>query len=172
MGRVLQRAGGGLTAADKEKLVPENVREGVTLFEGTGKAVKGTAVVLEPSFFAVIGQVSTNTHQNPYPDSAFRKTIYYIQDDSFSIPQDGKASTPCTTTVTATKDLFGTRVLAESSAGTGSIRFGGTLGVDAGIHKGIRIPAGATITLYTHYDTNGYYVGAGSATIIFIPYDK
>ena len=34
-------AAGGLSAEDREKLVPENLREGVTLFEGTSKEVVG-----------------------------------------------------------------------------------------------------------------------------------
>lgn len=42
MGKVLQRAGGGLTAADRGKLIPSNIREGVVLFEGTSKQVTGT----------------------------------------------------------------------------------------------------------------------------------
>ena len=42
MGFVMQRAGGGLTAADKAKLIPGNIRQGVTLFEGTPKEIAGT----------------------------------------------------------------------------------------------------------------------------------
>ena len=42
MGRILMRAGGGLTRADKAKLVPGNIREGVTLFSGTVKEITGT----------------------------------------------------------------------------------------------------------------------------------
>lgn len=41
MGRVLMRTGGGLTAADRAKLVPSNIRQGVTLFEGTQHEVTG-----------------------------------------------------------------------------------------------------------------------------------
>lgn len=37
-------AAGGLSAADREKLVPENLREGVTLFEGTSKEVVGSLI--------------------------------------------------------------------------------------------------------------------------------
>ncbi len=44
MGQVLQRAGGGLTRADMAKLVPENIRQGVTLFEGTAKEVIGEVI--------------------------------------------------------------------------------------------------------------------------------
>ena len=49
MGRVQQRAGGGLSRADMAKLVPNNIRQGIVLFEGTAKEVTGTAVILEPS---------------------------------------------------------------------------------------------------------------------------
>lgn len=37
-------AAGGLSAVDREKLIPENLREGVTLFEGTSKEVVGSLV--------------------------------------------------------------------------------------------------------------------------------
>lgn len=36
------KGGGGLSAADKAKLIPENIREGVTFFEGTPNEVVGT----------------------------------------------------------------------------------------------------------------------------------
>lgn len=36
------KGGGGLSAADKAKLIPENLRDGVTLFEGTPREVTGT----------------------------------------------------------------------------------------------------------------------------------
>lgn len=36
------KGGGGLAAADKEKLIPENIREGVVLFAGTPREVVGT----------------------------------------------------------------------------------------------------------------------------------
>ena len=36
------KGGGGLSAADMAKLIPENIREGVTLFEGTPREVTGT----------------------------------------------------------------------------------------------------------------------------------
>ena len=42
MAKCLVGATGGLSAADKAKLIPENIREGVTLFEGTSKEVVGT----------------------------------------------------------------------------------------------------------------------------------
>lgn len=35
------KGGGGLSAADRAKLIPENLRDGVTLFEGTSKEVSG-----------------------------------------------------------------------------------------------------------------------------------
>lgn len=38
------KGGGGLTSVDKSKLIPENIRKGITLFEGTAKEVAGTAV--------------------------------------------------------------------------------------------------------------------------------
>lgn len=41
MGRVSQSAGGGLTAADRAKLIPANIRQGVTLFAGTSHEVTG-----------------------------------------------------------------------------------------------------------------------------------
>ena len=41
MGRVMMRAGGGLTQADRAKLVPGNIRQGVVLFEGTSRQVDG-----------------------------------------------------------------------------------------------------------------------------------
>ena len=44
MGKTQQAAGGGLTAADKAKLVPNNIRQGVTLFEGTAKEVTGSLI--------------------------------------------------------------------------------------------------------------------------------
>lgn len=47
MGKTQQAAGGGLTAADRAKLIPENIRKGVVLFEGTAKEVAGRAVILE-----------------------------------------------------------------------------------------------------------------------------
>lgn len=42
MGKVQQRAGGGLAQADKAKLVPGNIRAGVTLFAGTAHETTGT----------------------------------------------------------------------------------------------------------------------------------
>lgn len=46
MGKTQQAAGGGLTAADRAKLIPENIRKGVVLFEGTRHEVAGTATVM------------------------------------------------------------------------------------------------------------------------------
>lgn len=42
MSKGMLGAAGGLSAEDREKLIPENLREGVTLFEGTSKEVVGT----------------------------------------------------------------------------------------------------------------------------------
>lgn len=42
MAKCLVGAPGGLAAADKAKLIPENIRNDVTLFEGTSKEVVGT----------------------------------------------------------------------------------------------------------------------------------
>ena len=42
MAKCLVGAAGGLPAADRAKLIPENIRKGVTLFEGTAKEVAGT----------------------------------------------------------------------------------------------------------------------------------
>ena len=42
MSKGLIGAAGGLSAEDREKLIPENLREGVTLFEGTAKEVVGS----------------------------------------------------------------------------------------------------------------------------------
>lgn len=47
MGKTQQAAGGGLTAADRAKLIPENLRKGVVLFGGTAKEVVGRAVIFE-----------------------------------------------------------------------------------------------------------------------------
>lgn len=38
---------GGLSAADREKLIPENIRAGVTLFEGTSKEIRGILYALQ-----------------------------------------------------------------------------------------------------------------------------
>lgn len=46
MAKCLVGATGGLSAADKAKLIPANIRAGVTLFAGTQKEVVGT---LEPA---------------------------------------------------------------------------------------------------------------------------
>ncbi|MDY5007920.1 hypothetical protein [Candidatus Allofournierella merdipullorum] len=42
MAKCLVGASGGLSAADREKLIPENLRKDVTLFSGTPKQVVGT----------------------------------------------------------------------------------------------------------------------------------
>lgn len=51
------KGGGGLSAADKAKLIPENIKAGVTFFEGTPKEVTGTLKKeerpVEYSFFNV-----------------------------------------------------------------------------------------------------------------------
>lgn len=43
MAKCLVGAAGGLAAADRAKLIPENIRAGVTLFEGTQREVAGKA---------------------------------------------------------------------------------------------------------------------------------
>ena len=40
-------AAGGLSAVDKAKLIPENIREGVTLFEGTPREIEGNLLPAE-----------------------------------------------------------------------------------------------------------------------------
>ena len=45
---------GGLSAADKAKLIPENIREGVTLFEGTPREVSGSANVADATLISGI----------------------------------------------------------------------------------------------------------------------
>lgn len=42
MAKCLVGAAGGLSAADKAKLIPENLRDGLKLFEGTSREVVGT----------------------------------------------------------------------------------------------------------------------------------
>lgn len=42
MSKGMVTVAGGLAAADKEKLIPENIREGVVLFAGTSKEIIGT----------------------------------------------------------------------------------------------------------------------------------
>lgn len=44
MSKGMLGAAGGLSAEDREKLIPENVRKGITLFAGTSKEVSGTAM--------------------------------------------------------------------------------------------------------------------------------
>lgn len=39
---MMSAAGGGLSAADKAKLIPGNIKKGVTFFQGTSKEVVGT----------------------------------------------------------------------------------------------------------------------------------
>ena len=41
MSKSMVGAAGGLSATDRAKLIPENIREGVTLFAGTSKEVSG-----------------------------------------------------------------------------------------------------------------------------------
>lgn len=41
MAKCLVGAAGGLSASDKAKLIPENLRDGVKLFEGTSKEIVG-----------------------------------------------------------------------------------------------------------------------------------
>ena len=42
MSKGMLGAAGGLSAADREKLIPENIREGIVLFEGTPRQIVGT----------------------------------------------------------------------------------------------------------------------------------
>lgn len=42
MSKGMVSAAGGLSAADREKLIPENIREGVVLFSGTPREIVGT----------------------------------------------------------------------------------------------------------------------------------
>ena len=47
MSKRLIAAAGGLSAEDREKLIPENLREGVTLFEGTPREIEGNLLPAE-----------------------------------------------------------------------------------------------------------------------------
>ena len=42
MSKGMLGAAGGLSAEDREKLIPENLREGVVLFAGTAREIVGT----------------------------------------------------------------------------------------------------------------------------------
>lgn len=69
MAKCLVGATGGLSAADKAKLIPANIRAGVTLFAGTQKELIGT---LEPAdeldvlatMYYHTGDISTVTYWN------------------------------------------------------------------------------------------------------------
>lgn len=69
MAKCLVGATGGLSAADKAKLIPANIRAGVTLFAGTQKELIGT---LEPadeldvlaSMYYYTGDIATVTYWN------------------------------------------------------------------------------------------------------------
>ncbi len=61
MGKAQQAAGGGLTAADRAKLIPSNIRQGVTLFEGTSKEVAGSLKVLRINVASSNGTVDMKT---------------------------------------------------------------------------------------------------------------
>ena len=69
MAKCLVGAVGGLPAADRAKLIPANIRAGVTLFAGTQKEVVGT---LEPAdeldvlatMYYHTGDISTVTYWN------------------------------------------------------------------------------------------------------------
>lgn len=53
MGKTQQAAGGGLTAADRAKLIPENLRKGVVLFGGTAKEITGSLAPYRDYFIAL-----------------------------------------------------------------------------------------------------------------------
>ena len=69
MAKCLVGAAGGLPAADRAKLIPANIRAGVTLFAGTQKELIGT---LEPadeldvlaSMYYYTGDIATVTYWN------------------------------------------------------------------------------------------------------------
>ena len=52
MSKSMISAAGGLSAEDRAKLIPDNVREGVTLFEGTAKEVVGS--FLGPQYYMLM----------------------------------------------------------------------------------------------------------------------
>ena len=58
MAKCLVGAAGGLSAADKAKLIPENIKAGVTLFTGTPREVAG---VLTPLALFAKGQANGDT---------------------------------------------------------------------------------------------------------------
>lgn len=65
MGQVMMRACGGLTSADKAKLIPQNIRYGVSLFDGTQRAVDGDAMPQK------VAENSVNVHysENQYGEA-------------------------------------------------------------------------------------------------------
>ena len=68
MGKTQQAAGGGLTAEDKAKLVPGNIRQGVVLFEGTSRQVAGNYITpIQVTNFECIG-VSSGGYANLHFD--------------------------------------------------------------------------------------------------------
>ena len=54
MAKCLVGVAGGISANDKGKLIPENIRAGVTLFEGTSKQIEG-GFFPDPVLFAYAG---------------------------------------------------------------------------------------------------------------------
>lgn len=152
MGEIRQAAGGGLSAADKAKLIPANIREDVTLFAGSEKKMTGLCGEI---VYAGILSVSVI-----YNGSWNTKTWTYIGsrasgDTSYMSATNGGsygALNPAALVFTALKDFDGTAVVeysgiqADSEQDTG-LTFGGTAGLARGTNKNAHIKQGQTITL-------------------------
>ena len=66
MAKCLVGAAGGLTASDKAKLVPENLRDGVKLFEGTPREVSGSANVADATLISGLATANQGATQEFY----------------------------------------------------------------------------------------------------------
>ena len=87
MGKTQQAAGGGLTAADRAKLIPANLRKGIVLFEGTAKEVVGTADIMpDVAYISSLG-VSCRAGSATLggSDSATAATVYAESTPVFDI---------------------------------------------------------------------------------------
>lgn len=78
------KGGDGLTAADKAKLIPENIRAGVTLFDGTAKEVTGQlhSIEQEPQFAITMYYASQCWTPSQYKNTITEYVSYSVTADN------------------------------------------------------------------------------------------
>ena len=85
MSKGLIGAAGGLSAADKAKLIPENIRAGVTLFDGTAKEVTGQlhSIEQEPQFAITMYYADGCWTPSQYKNTITEYVSYSVTSDSY-----------------------------------------------------------------------------------------